>query len=115
MRPLPALAVVAASVVLAACHSPPRRWLGLEDAGEKPSGAPASDDALEAARAKARIRAAVDALPERLREVIVLTEYAELSYAEIAVTLGIPAGTVGSRRNAALARLAEALGPMEET
>ena len=60
------------------------------------------------------VRAAVDALPARLREVVLLTEYAELSYGEIAATLGIPAGTVGSRRNAALAELAEALGPIED-
>ena len=43
-----------------------------------------------------------------------LAEFSELSYDAIAATLGIPVGTVGSRRNAALARLAEALGPMEE-
>jgi RNA polymerase sigma-70 factor (ECF subfamily) len=90
------------------------RWLGLEEAHEEPSGAGTSEEALARARRQARVRAAIDALPERLREVVLLTEYAELSYGEIAATLGIPAGTVGSRRNAALARLAEALGPIED-
>ena len=89
-----------------------RRWLGLEAADDAPGGA-APDDALASARSKARVRAAVDALPERLREVLMLTEYSEMSYDEVAATLGIPAGTVGSRRSAALGRLAEALGPME--
>jgi RNA polymerase sigma-70 factor (ECF subfamily) len=90
------------------------RWLGLEDAGEEPADAGTSEEALARARRRERVRAAIDALPERLREVVVLTEYAELSHGEIAATLGIPAGTVGSRRNAALARLAEALGPIED-
>ena len=89
------------------------RWLGIEAAGEEPSGAPTSEEALAAARKKERVRAAIDALPERLREVVMLVEYAELSYDEIAATLGIPVGTVGSRRNTALARLAEALGTSE--
>lgn len=90
------------------------RWLGLDDAGEEPTDAATSEEALARAHQRKRVRAAIDALPERLREVVVLTEYAELSYGEIAATLGIPAGTVGSRRNAALARLVEALGPIED-
>jgi RNA polymerase sigma-70 factor (ECF subfamily) len=90
------------------------RWLGIEAAGEEASASPTSEEALASARKKERVRAAIDALPARLREVVMLTEYAELSYEEIATTLGIPAGTVGSRRNAALARLADALGPDEE-
>jgi RNA polymerase sigma-70 factor (ECF subfamily) len=90
------------------------RWLGIEAADDEQERGPTTDEALAAGRTKARVRAAVDALPERLREVLMLAEYAELSYAEIAATLGIPAGTVGSRRNAALARLSEALGPIEE-
>jgi RNA polymerase sigma-70 factor, ECF subfamily len=90
------------------------RWLGLDDASDAGDAADTSEEALARARRRARVRAAVDALPERLREVVLLTEYAELSYGEIAATLGIPAGTVGSRRNAALAHLAEALGPIED-
>jgi RNA polymerase sigma-70 factor (ECF subfamily) len=88
------------------------RWLGLEGADAEDDAA-APDDALAAARARSKVREAIDALPERLREVLMLTEYSEMSYAEVASTLGVPAGTVGSRRNAALARLAEALGPIE--
>lgn len=89
------------------------RFLGLESAAENPSDAAASDEALETERRRARVKKAIDALPERLREVVLLAEYAELSYDEIGKTLGIPAGTVGSRRNAALARLAEELGGIE--
>jgi RNA polymerase sigma-70 factor (ECF subfamily) len=48
---------------------------------------------------------AIDALPEALREIVVLREIEELSYAEIASVLGCPPGTVMSR----LARARHAL------
>jgi RNA polymerase sigma-70 factor (ECF subfamily) len=89
------------------------RWLGIDEARDAASGAPASDDALESARTRKRVQAAISALPERLRQVVVLSEFSELSYAQIGEALGIPAGTVGSRRNAALAALATALGGLE--
>jgi RNA polymerase sigma-70 factor (ECF subfamily) len=50
----------------------------------------------------------LDALPERLREVLVLRHYHDLGEAEIAETLGIPRGTVKSRLHAAV-RAARAL------
>lgn len=83
-----------------------RRWIGLEAADDEASKARTPEEALVAKR----VRAAIDALPERLREVVVLAEIAEMSYGEIAETLGIPVGTVGSRRNTALSKLAETLG-----
>jgi DNA-directed RNA polymerase specialized sigma24 family protein len=45
--------------------------------------------------------------------VILLTEYSELTHQEIGSTLGIPPGTVGSRRNTAIAQLTEQLGEVE--
>lgn len=59
-----------------------------------------------------KVREAIDKLPERLRSVVVLSELSEMSYAEIARVLGIPAGTVGSRRHKALQLLKERLGPL---
>jgi RNA polymerase sigma-70 factor (ECF subfamily) len=44
----------------------------------------------------------LEALPDRLREVLVLRHYHELSEAEIADVLGIPRGTVKSRMHAAV-------------
>ncbi len=85
------------------------RWLGLDSASEAASEAPGSEQLLEAAHSRQRVKAAIDALPENLRQVILLAEYSEMSYEEIGLTLGIPAGTVGSRRNTALARLAQQL------
>jgi len=56
-----------------------------------------------------RVRAAVLALPPASREVIVLREYQDLSYREIADVLDIPRGTVMSRLNYARNRLRNSL------
>jgi RNA polymerase sigma-70 factor (ECF subfamily) len=55
------------------------------------------------------LRAALDGLPEPLRRVLLLTELAGMTYAEIAAALGVREGTVGSRRTRALALLRERL------
>ncbi len=55
-----------------------------------------------------RVRAAVDALPEFLRQVVILAYYQGLKYREVADILEIPVGTVKSRLHAALGRLQEA-------
>jgi RNA polymerase sigma-70 factor (ECF subfamily) len=44
-----------------------------------------------------RVTAAIDALPEEFREVLVLSDVEDLSYAEIAKVVGAPLGTVKSR------------------
>lgn len=74
-----------------------RRWIGLDDGVAAPDG-----DAESRAFA---VRAAVDELPDKLRDVVLLCEFSELSYAEVAAILDIPAGTVASRRSAAVAKL----------
>ena len=55
------------------------------------------------------LRAAMERLPEKLREILVLSVYEELKYQEIATILGIPEGTVKSRVHAAVAALREQL------
>jgi RNA polymerase sigma-70 factor (ECF subfamily) len=57
------------------------------------------------------VRQAVMDLPPASKEVIVLREYGDLSYKEIAETLGIPIGTVMSRLNYARSRLRQSLAP----
>ena len=47
------------------------------------------------------VRKAIAGLPRRQREVLVMREYGELSYQEIALALGISSGTVMSRLNRA--------------
>lgn len=62
-----------------------------------------------------QVRRAVARLSEPLRLVLVLREYEELSYQEIAAALNIPVGTVMSRLNAARSELRRELaGLLEE-
>lgn len=56
------------------------------------------------------IRAALDRLPPKLREVLVLSVYEEMKYHEIAAVLDIPEGTVKSRVHTAVAELRNLLG-----
>ena len=49
---------------------------------------------VERAELRERVGAAIDRLPEREREALVLREFEELRYREIAEQLGIPIGTV---------------------
>jgi RNA polymerase sigma factor (sigma-70 family) len=57
----------------------------------------------------ARLRRALDELPGKFREVIVLRELEELSYRQIAEVAGVPVGTVMSRLARARRRLQSAL------
>lgn len=59
-----------------------------------------------------RIMRALDALPPRHRDIIMLSDLEGLSYREIADVLGIPMGTVMSRLHNARKRLREILGPL---
>jgi len=54
---------------------------------------------------------ALAALPESFRTAVVLRDLQDLSYAEIAETLGVPAGTVMSRIHRGRVLLREALAP----
>jgi RNA polymerase sigma factor (sigma-70 family) len=72
------------------------------------------DDALEGAEERAdasrehdALIEALKSLPEEYLETILLHVWAELSYSEIAQTLGIPLGTVQSRINRARTKVRE--------
>lgn len=54
-----------------------------------------------------QVRAAVDRLPETLRQVVLLAYFQGMRYQEIADVLEIPLGTVKSRLHTAMHRLAE--------
>ena len=57
-----------------------------------------------------RLREAVAALPDGLREALILRELQQCSYDEIATITDVPLGTVMSRLSRARARLATSLG-----
>jgi RNA polymerase sigma-70 factor (ECF subfamily) len=64
-------------------------------------------DAAQGEEQRLVVRAAVDRLPEFLRQVVLLGYYQGLKYREIADILNIPLGTVKSRLHTALQRLQE--------
>jgi RNA polymerase sigma factor (sigma-70 family) len=66
---------------------------------------------LTAWQARRSLARALARLPDRDRDVLLLTAVGELSYAEVAFALSVPEGTVASRLNRARRRLAAAFGP----
>ncbi len=61
-------------------------------------------DAAQSAEVR-RLHLEIEGLPEALRAVLLLAEFGEMSYEEIARLLSIPPGTVASRRHLAVKRL----------
>jgi RNA polymerase sigma-70 factor, ECF subfamily len=61
-----------------------------------------------------RVRAAIQQLPIEFREIIILREYEELSYSEIASVLQCPVGTVMSRLARARSKLGDLLSISRE-
>ncbi len=68
----------------------------------------ATADAADAGLGAEAVRAAVAALPDDERAVVVLRFHADLSVAATAAALGVPEGTVKTRSRRALARLRDA-------
>jgi RNA polymerase sigma-70 factor (ECF subfamily) len=67
----------------------------------------------EQAELRRRVFAALGRLAPDHREILVLRDYHDLSYEEIATVLDVPRGTVMSRLHRARRALAQGLGPME--
>lgn len=68
-----------------------------DDGSDPMSEAPSPDDMIDRERARALLDEVLSTLPEKLRDVFVLSEIEELSAPEVAACLDIPAGTVASR------------------
>jgi RNA polymerase sigma-70 factor (ECF subfamily) len=86
------------------------RWISLEGLGVRTSRNAGAEELVADAEQRIRVRRAVESLPMDLRKVIVLCELAELSYQQVADSLEIPVGTVGSRRHRGLELLRRKLG-----
>jgi RNA polymerase sigma-70 factor (ECF subfamily) len=85
-----------------------RAWGSIVLAEELPE--PGSPGITLAPQLAPDLRAAMDALPERAREVVVLIVLGELSYEETSEATGLKLGTVRSTYHRARAQLADALG-----
>jgi RNA polymerase sigma-70 factor (ECF subfamily) len=83
----------------------------LRDAAGGPEG---PDEALGAARQRARVQRAIQALEPEQRALVVLRDIEGLAYEEIAEVAELPLGTVKSRLHRARERLAALLGRLEE-
>lgn len=81
----------------------------LADAAADAAAADNPARRLEREELRQRLSAAIEALPDREREVFALKEFEGLKYREIAELAAIPLGTVMSRLYAARKRLADAL------
>jgi len=76
-----------------------------DDLPDAPADAPDAAETLAAIEDTAAVRAAVSALPEVFREVVVFRYFEDMSVPEIAQVLGVPEGSVKSRLNRAKLRI----------
>jgi RNA polymerase sigma-70 factor (ECF subfamily) len=72
--------------------------------------APSAEDRLIHADRMVALRNCMESLPADQREVLILREFEEMSYKQIAETTNLPAGTVMSRLARARQRLEECIG-----
>ena len=90
----------------------PNESLEAPGAREAPDPRPDPEARLAAEKEGDRLRRALEVLPLDFREVLLLKEFEDLSYKEIAAVVGIPIGTVMSRLSRARERLqAELVSP----
>jgi len=92
-----------------------RRHSPLPEGPEGDDAVPSADAGPERSASRReladRIDAAIESLPEKYHEIVVLREVEGLSYEEIAERLGMSKGTVESRLFRARERLREKLAP----
>ena len=86
-----------------------RRLRGWPVAPEAVDAVAGGDDP-QAAAEQAGLHAALRRLPAAMLEVVLMAEFSGMGAREIAQVLGIPEGTVASRRHAAVQRLKQWMG-----
>lgn len=88
----------------------------LEDTGQEPvSVRPGPEQTTATRQLQRRIWRALGLLSPKHREILILRDYQDLAYAEIAAVLGIPKGTVMSRLHAARRSLRSHLESSRDT
>jgi RNA polymerase sigma-70 factor, ECF subfamily len=83
------------------------RWASGEQS--RPRFSPTPDDVLQEREVLRSLKAAIDKLPDRRREVFTLACLHGLTYREVANALGVAVPTVANQMSAALAELRETL------
>ncbi len=91
------------------------RWLSLESLWNRDSMALDGEQQLDRKQRQYAVQKAIDELPERLKRIVLLCEFTELTHQQIGRLLRIPPGTVGSRRHQAIALLRQSLDRSSET
>jgi len=84
-------------------------WGEDEETMDLPDGGPLPDRLVDSGMKNKMIQEALLKLPEVYREMVILRDIQEMSYEEIAETMGISIGTVKSRINRGRAQLQELL------
>lgn len=96
-----------------------RRHAGLPEGPEGEDASPSREAGPESVATRrelaGKIDAAIDGLPDKYHEILVLREIEGLSYEDIAERLGMSKGTVESRLFRARERLREKLAPWMES
>ena len=100
----------AASLVAGEANSDDERGSAVEPATREPS----PEAAARGRETEGLVTAAIERLPDELREALLLRDTQDLAYDQIASVLDLPVGTVRSRLNRARTRLAEILQPILE-
>lgn len=94
-------------------HRAELRKAGDESILEKVAIGGKIEERFDARERQKIILKAVDTLPKKLRQVIILFEFEEMSYEEIAKKTGDPVGTIKSRLFNARKLLSEVLQPLK--
>lgn len=82
-----------------------KRWIGLDSAEDLQARLPSPESAALAVAFEANVRRAVEALPDTLRDPLLLSTAGDLSHEEIAAVLGLTSTAVKSRVFDARARI----------
>ncbi len=83
--------------------------LNDEDILQEVASSQSQEEILDAKQRQKIILKAVDALPRKLRQVVILFEFEEMTYEQISKKIGVPEGTIKSRLFNARKILAEKL------
>ncbi len=89
-----------------------RRTREERDALLRAESVPSVDEEVWQMTVSAKVRSALETIPERERQVIELAYFGGLTYREVAGRLGMAEGTVKSRIRSGLSRLQESMGQL---